>query len=134
MQLDLGFNWSLNRNKVLSLGDGIDSWIVARYSSHALMTAYEGSSLTSMYGKGYKRAPEGSYVINADGTMQDVSGMVVLDKQGKPQTNEDLQYIGDCSPKWRGGFNLSFRWKDLKASVSSTASSADMCSLIRIGC
>lgn len=118
MQLDLGFNWSLNRNKVLSLGDGIDSWIVARYSSHALMTAYEGSSLTSMYGKGYKSAPEGSYVVNADGTMQNVSGMVVLDKQGKPQTNEDLQYIGDCSPKWRGGFNLSFRWKDLKASVS----------------
>ena len=57
-------------------------------------------------------------MINADGTMQDVSGMVVLDKQGKPQTNEDLQYIGDCSPKWRGGLNLSFRWKDLKASVS----------------
>lgn len=118
MQLTLGANWSLNRNKVLSLGEGIDSWIVARYSSHALMTAYEGSSLTSMYGKGYKRAPAGSYAIGSDGTMQDVSGMVVLDKQGKPQTDEDLKYIGDCSPKWRGGFNLSFQWKDVKASVS----------------
>lgn len=118
IQLELGLNWSFNRNRVLSLGEGIDSWIVARYSSHALMTAYEGSSLTSMYGKGYKRAPEGSYAIGSDGMMQDVSGMVVLDKQGKPQTDEDLQYIGDCSPKWSGGFNLSFRWKDIKASVS----------------
>lgn len=118
VQLDLGVNWSLNRNRVLSLGEGIDSWIVAKYSSHALMTAYEGSSLTSMYGKGYKRAPEGSYAISADGTMRDVSGMLVLDKQGRPQTDEDLQYIGDCSPKWRGGFNLSFRWKGVKASVS----------------
>lgn len=118
IQLNLGVNWSLNRNKVLSLGKGIDSWIVARYSSHALMTAYEGSSLTSMYGKGYKRAPEGSYAINSDGTMQDVSGMIVLDKQGHPQTDEDLTYIGDCSPKWRGGFNLSFKWKDIKASVN----------------
>ncbi len=118
VQLNLGLNWSLNRNRVLSLGDGIDSWIVARYSSHALMTAYEGSSLTSMYGKGYKRAPEGSYAIDSDGTMRNVSGMIVLDKQGKPQTDEDLKYIGDCSPKWRGGFNLSFQWKDVKASVS----------------
>lgn len=118
MQLNFGINWSMNRNKVLSLGEGIDSWIVARYSSHALMTAYEGSSLTAMYGKGYKRAPEGSYAIDADGTMRNVSGAIVLDKQGKPQTDENLEYIGDCSPKWRGGFNLSFQWKDIKASVS----------------
>lgn len=114
----VGANWSMNRNKVLSLGDGIDQWIVARYSSHALMTAYKGSSLTSMYGKGYKRAPEGSYALTADGSMRDVSGMIVLDKQGKPLTDEDLTYIGDCSPKWRGGFNTSVAWKGLKFSIS----------------
>ena len=118
VQWRVGVNWSMNRNKVLSLGEGIDSWIVARYSSHALMTAYEGSSLTSMYGKGYKRAPEGSYVINSDGSMQDVSGEIIMDKQGKPLTDEDLQYIGDCSPKWRGGFNTSVQWKNLKFYIS----------------
>lgn len=50
-------NWALNRNRVLELGDGVDSWIVASYSSHAYMTAYEGQSLSTMYGLGYKRAP-----------------------------------------------------------------------------
>lgn len=118
IQWKLGINWSMNRNRVLSLGEGIDSWIVARYSSHALMTAYEGSSLTAMYGKGYKRAPEGSYVIKSDGTMQDVSGEIIYDKQGKPQTSEELTYIGDCSPKWRGGFNTTFQWKGLKFFIS----------------
>ena len=118
VQWKLGVNWSMNRNKVLALGEGIDQWIVARYSSHALMTAYKGSSLTSMYGKGYKRAPEGSYAVAEDGSMRDVSGMIVLDKQGKPLTDEELTYIGDCSPKWRGGFNTSVSWKGLKFSIS----------------
>lgn len=109
----LGLNWNLNRNTVVSLGDGIDSWIVANYSTHAYMTAYEGGSLTDMYGKGYKRAPEGSTAIDANGNMVDVSGMILLDKQNMPQVNEELQYLGDCAPKWKGGFNTTFKWKDL---------------------
>ncbi len=118
IQWKVGANWSMNRNKVLELGKGIDSWVVARYSSHATMVAYEGGSLTSMYGKGYKRAPEGSYAIDANGMMQDVSGKIVLDKTGKPLTDEDMQYIGECSPKWQGGFNTSFEYKGLKMSIS----------------
>jgi len=113
IQWKLGANFTLNRNTVVSLGEGIDSWIVAQYSSHAYMTAYEGGSLTAMYGKGYVRAPEGSVAIDADGNMVDVSGMLVLDKQNYPQTTTDLQYLGDCAPKWKGGFNTTFKWKGL---------------------
>ncbi len=118
LQWKVGFNWAMNRNEVLSLGEGIDSWIVARYSSHASMVAYEGGSLTSMYGKGYKRAPEGSYAIDANGMMQDVSGKIVLDDFGRPLTDEEMQYIGECSPKWQGGFNTSFEYKGVKLSIS----------------
>jgi len=113
LQWKLGANFTMNRNTVVSLGEGIDSWIVAQYSSHAYMTAYEGGSLTAMYGKGYVRAPEGSVAIDADGNMVDVSGMLVLDKQGNPQTTTDLQYLGDCAPICKGGFNTSFKWKGL---------------------
>jgi len=77
------------------------------------MTAYEGGSLTSMYGKGYVRAPQGSVAIDSDGNMVDVSGMMVLDKQNLPQTSTDLQYLGDCAPDWKGGFNTNFKWKNL---------------------
>ena len=113
LQWKLGANFTRNRNTVVSLGDGIDSWIVAQYSTHAYMTAYEGGSLTSMYGKAYVRAPEGSVAIDSDGNMVDVSGMLVLDSQNLPQTSTDLHYLGDCAPKWKGGFNTTLKWKNL---------------------
>jgi len=113
LQWKLGANFTMNRNTVVSLGEGIDSWIIAQYSSHAYMTAKEGESLTAMYGKGYVRAPEGSVAIDADGNMVDVSGLLVLDQQNFPQTTTELQYLGDCAPKWKGGFNTTLKWKGL---------------------
>ena len=110
-------NWSLNRNKILALGEGIDYWQIAQYSTRAFMYAYVGSSLTSMYGRPFKRAPEGSYVVDASGKMIDVSGQIVHDVNGSPVTDEEIAYIGECMPKWRGGFGTSFSWKGLRASV-----------------
>ena len=118
LQWKAGANFTRNRNTVVSLGKGIDSWIVASYSTHAYMTAYEGGSLTAMYGKGYVRAPKGSTAIDAQGKMVDVSGMMVLDNQLAPQTATDLQYLGDCAPKWKGGFNTSVKWRGITASIS----------------
>ena len=111
LQFKLGANYTLNRNTVVSLGEGIDSWIIAQYSSHAYMTAYEGGSLTAMYGKGYVRAPQGSTAIDAEGNMIDVSGMLVLDSKNQPQTGTELQYLGDCAPKWKGGVNATLKYK-----------------------
>ena len=82
------------------------------------MTAYEGGSLTAMYGKGFVRAPKGSTAIDAQGNIVDVSGLLVLDNQNMPQVSPDLQYLGDCAPKCKGGFNTSVKWKGLTASIS----------------
>ncbi|MBO4427910.1 MAG: SusC/RagA family TonB-linked outer membrane protein [Bacteroidales bacterium] len=117
-QWKVGANFTRNRNTVVSLGEGIDSWIVGQYSTHAYMTAYEGGSLTAMYGKGFVRAPKGSTAIDAAGNVVDVSGMLVLDKDNVPQTSTDLHYLGDCAPKWKGGFNSSVKWKGITASIS----------------
>ena len=110
-------NWSMNRNKVLELGEGIDFWQVSQYSSWAYMYAYTGGSLTAMYGRPYKRAPEGSYVIDSTGRMIDVSGQIVHDSNGNPMADEKMSYIGECLPKWRGGFGTSFSWKGLKFGI-----------------
>ncbi len=118
VQWKIGGNFTMNRNTVVSLGEGIDQWIIASYSTHAYMIAYEGGSLTSMYGKGYVRAPQGSTAIDSNGNMVDVSGLLVLDNQNLPQTNTELQYLGECAPLWKGGFNTSFKWKDLSMHVS----------------
>lgn len=117
IQWKVNANFTRNRNTVVSLGEGIDSWIVAQYSSHAYMTAYEGGSLTSMYGKAYVRAPQGAVAVDASGQMVDVSGLLVLDNENRPQTTTDLQYLGDCAPDWKGGFNTSFKWKGLTCYV-----------------
>lgn len=112
-QWKVGVNYTANKNTVLELGEGIDSWIIASYSTHAYMTAYEGGSLTNMYGKGYKRAPKGSVAIDENGKMVDVSGMMVLDRQGMPQTDSELKLLGDCAPKGKGGFNTTLKYKGL---------------------
>lgn len=113
LQWKLGANFTRNRNTVISLGEGIDSWIIASYSTHAYMTAYEGGSLTSMYGRGFKRAPEGSTAIDEKGNLVDVSGLLVLDSQNYPQVDTDLKYLGECAPDWKGGFNTTLKYKGL---------------------
>lgn len=110
-------NWSMNRNKVLKLGDEIDFWQIGSYGSYAYMYAYEGQSLTSMYGRTYKRAPEGSFAIDENGRMIDVTGQIVHDIQGAPITDNEMTYIGECMPKWQGGFGTSFSWKGLALDV-----------------
>lgn len=110
-QWKLGANFTLNRNTVVSLGEGIDSWIIAQYSSHAYMTAYAGQSMTMMYGKGFKRAPQGSTAIDANGNVVDVSGLLLLDGENFAQVDTDLQKLGDVAPDWKGGFNTTFKYK-----------------------
>ena len=110
-------NWSLNRNKVLELGPGIDNWTLGGYSSFAYMYASVGDPMTSMYGYKYMRAPEGSYAVGADGKLTDVSGQFILDSFGFPQIDSDIEYIGDVMPDWKGGFGTTFSWKDLKFTI-----------------
>ena len=117
IEFKLNANWSLNRNKVLELSEGIDIWQIASYGTYAYMYATEGRSLTSMFGTKYKRAPEGSYAVDASGKVTDVSGHLVLNADGSPQVDNEIVYIGDTAPAWKGGFGFSFSWKTLKLSA-----------------
>ena len=116
IEFKLNANWSFNRNKVLELAKGIDNWLLASYSS-AYMYASEGHSLTAMFGTKYERAPEGSYAVDESGKVTDVSGQLVLDSSGAPHADDEIVYIGECAPKWKGGFGFSFSWKTLKLSA-----------------
>ena len=117
IEFKLNANWSLNRNEVLELAEGIDNWQLASYSTYGYMYASVGHSLTSMFGTKYKRAPEGSYAIDPSGKVTDVSGALVLNSNGSPQIDNEIVYIGDTAPKWKGGFGFSFSWKTLKLSA-----------------
>ena len=116
VELKLNANWSFNRNKVLELAENIDNWQLAYYSN-SYMYAAEGQSLTAMYGTKYKRAPEGSYATDAAGNVVDVSGQLVLNRDGSPLVDDDIVYIGETAPKWKGGFGFNLSWKTLKLSA-----------------
>ena len=110
-------NWSMNRNKVISLGEDTDFWQLGGFSSYAYMYAYTGGTLTGMYGYAYKRAPEGSYVVDENGRKINVSGQIVHSKEGLPLIDEEISYLGDCMPKWKGGIGTTFSWNGLKATI-----------------
>ena len=110
-------NWSMNRNKVISLGEGTDFWQLGNFSSYAYMYAYTGGTLTGMYGYAYKRAPEGSYMVDENGRKINVSGQIVHSKEGLPLIDEEISYLGECMPKWKGGIGTTFSWNGLKATV-----------------
>jgi hypothetical protein len=67
-----------------------------------------------IYGKGYQRAPEGSYYIDENGQQVDCSGMKIVNaSNGYPvlDTYPDRK-IGKVNPDWTGGFSLNFKYKD----------------------
>ena len=117
IEFKVNANWSLNRNKIIELADGLDNWQVASYGTYAYMYAREGHSLTSMFGTKFKRAPQGSYAIDSSGKVTDVSGHYVLNPDKTLQVDSEIVYIGDTAPDWKGGFGFNFSWKTLKLSA-----------------
>ncbi len=45
-------------------------------------------------------------------------GQIIVDENGYPQYSDELQYIGECTPDWKGGFGTSVKWKGLTVSVA----------------
>lgn len=117
-----GFKWSvygtyaLNRNKLISLTSDMDIYAIHN-SARGSLIAYTGGTLGAMYGLGYKRAPEGTFVENSDGTKTDVSGKIVYDSKGYAQWSDSTMYIGDVNPKWKGSIGTTLGYKGFSLSI-----------------
>lgn len=109
--------WSMNRNKVTRLADGLDQWIISQGPNSSII-AKPGGTLGDMYGTRFKRAPEGAYTTLADGTKKDVSGEILYDGNGYPIMNTELEYLGNTQAKWKAGFNNTFKYRNLSLSIA----------------
>lgn len=109
--------WSMNRNRVKSLADGLDQWIISQGPNSSII-AKPGGTLGDMYGTRFKKAPEGAYITLKDGSRQDVSGEVLYDGNGYPIMGTSLEYLGNTQAKWKAGFNNSFSFRGVTLSVS----------------
>lgn len=66
-------NWSKNWNKLVELADGVAMWNLnpnITVGGNIYIRAYPGTELGRLYGRGYERAPEGAFYVDADGLLR----------------------------------------------------------------
>ncbi|RAV28924.1 SusC/RagA family TonB-linked outer membrane protein [Sinomicrobium soli] len=111
--------WSKNFNELVSLQDGWDPdepYQPGRgttIGSRVFVYSYLGEEMNVIYGKGFRRAPEGAFYVDENGEQVDASGMHIVNSEGYPEldTNPDRR-IGKVNPDWRGGMIQRFRYKN----------------------
>ncbi|HEY0273680.1 MAG TPA: hypothetical protein VGC22_10885, partial [Chitinophaga sp.] len=107
---DMNFNFSHNVGKVVSLPDGINTYVYAqvtqydRYYRAIQYDAKVGQRLGNMYGNAFVRDPQGN-IVYKDGVPQFTSTQNTL--LGNYNPDFVLAWSNDLSYK---GFNLNFLW------------------------
>lgn len=107
---DFTFTGAYNKTKVLSLltdtpGENIT---VGQHVFNGFVQQIVGQEMGQIVGFGYRR-DDGS--INPDH-----KGMIVYGANGLPLRTNNLIPFGSALPKWVGGFNNSFKYKNIVAS------------------
>ncbi|KQR93496.1 SusC/RagA family TonB-linked outer membrane protein [Chryseobacterium sp. Leaf180] len=99
-------NWSLNRNKILSLPEEFkgEPYTVSQVGGVVYFNAVVGGSLGDLYGYGLMYSPDGQVIYNAN------DGLTAKPTQ--------LKRIGNAYPEWRAGIQNEFRYKNVSVSFS----------------
>lgn len=99
--LNLGVNFTAVDNKVVSLAPGVESIMLGGFVEPQVR-AQAGCTYPNIYGVAFKRNENGQLLL-ADGL---------------PQGTADSQDLGNCSPDFVMGFNLSARYKRLSLNTT----------------
>ncbi|MFT4031094.1 MAG: SusC/RagA family TonB-linked outer membrane protein [Siphonobacter sp.] len=97
---NLSVNFSLNRNKVLSLAGSEAQILSDSYQENASLI--EGQPFGVFYSTDFVKGSDGKYT---------------LDSNGFPQSGTTNEIIGNPNPKWRGGLGSTFSYKTFTLSV-----------------
>ena len=103
LRWDLGFNWSKNVNKVISLANGVDNLFVAGFQNGSIVDV-AGQPAGLIYGTDYIRDKHGNLVI--DNNPGDAGyGMPIVDP------NAQNKVIGNTNPDWIGSIISDLKYK-----------------------
>lgn len=100
--INLGINFTKINNKVVELAEGVESIMLGGFVEPQVR-AQAGNTYPNIYGNAFKRDA--------------ATGQLLL-MDGLPQATSDSQDLGNCSPDFVTGFNLSGRYR--RVSLSTT--------------
>jgi outer membrane receptor protein involved in Fe transport len=121
-------NWSKNNNKLISLAKGRDpneplqTDMGTTIGSRTFIYSYVGQEMHVIYGKGYQKAPEGSFYLDENGNQIDCSGMDIVNASGYPVLDsKPTTRVGKVNPDWRAGMTQRLKYKNLLLSATFSA-------------
>ncbi|WP_027379168.1 SusC/RagA family TonB-linked outer membrane protein [Chryseobacterium daeguense] len=102
---NISANWSMNRNKILSLPEEFkgEPYTMGSVGGVVYYNAVVGGSLGDMYGYGLMYSPDGQVIYGSDGLT------------AKPT---QVKKIGNAYPLWRAGLQNEFKIKNFTISFS----------------
>lgn len=127
-QWTINANWAKNWNKLVELADGVSMWNMnpnITVGGSIYVRAYPGTELGRLYGRGYRRAPEGAFYIDENGAYVDCSNQIIVDaKTGSAtitSTEAELLDLGSIYPDWTAGMSHSLSYKGFRLGFSFSA-------------
>ncbi|NLR93877.1 MULTISPECIES: SusC/RagA family TonB-linked outer membrane protein [Flammeovirga] len=102
------FRWDMmvtaayNQNEVVSLTEGVESYLLMPTTGSVSVQAIPGESYGVIMGKTYTR---------------DNSGNIVVDENGLPVVSDEVSEIGNAIQPWMAGWRNTFTYKNVSLSV-----------------
>ncbi len=88
--------FSANKNEIIELTEGLEEFTLQNGpGSNGYIVAYVGGSMGDLYGRGYMRSPDGQIIY----------------ENGMPVISDNLMYLGNTMPQWRGSIQNQFKYK-----------------------
>ncbi len=116
---DANLNLSANRNRVISIREGLTEISYASQFGYSGATVSQklipGEAYGNLYGTSYQR-----YYASGeeeDPMRVDASRPKVIGADGFPVRNSTQKLLGNALPRWVGGLNNNFKYRDLSLSV-----------------
>jgi TonB-linked SusC/RagA family outer membrane protein len=108
---DLNFNWSTNKNKVVSLATGVPKVLIAGFQNGEV-DAIAGKAFGQIYGSVYQRSDPNNF--NSPLLINDAKGDPGY---GMPIVSAQNAAIGDVNPDWTGSAINTLTYKGISVGV-----------------
>ncbi|MDN6279646.1 MAG: SusC/RagA family TonB-linked outer membrane protein [Psychroflexus sp.] len=99
---NLTMNWSKNKNKVISLTDGIDNLELASFQGGVSINAAPGEPYGAIRGTDYVYDDQGNKIVDSNGYYE--------------VSSNNNEIIGEMQPDWNAGIMNTFTYKNISLS------------------